>query len=99
MLSSHRDIAAAKKFFKQVMITSTLKPKIVTIDKHYISRNRGCIDFMIAADLNDGWYEDHSGNRKRRGQKRYSAILMCLQLRCLFGLKLRQSQDTLLSIK
>ena len=49
---------------------------------------------MIAADLGDGWYEDHSGNRKRGGQRRYSdkAILMCIQLRCLFGLKLRQSQ-------
>jgi transposase-like protein len=34
MLSSHRDIAAAKKFFKQVMINSALKPKIITTDKH-----------------------------------------------------------------
>ncbi len=34
MLSSHRDIAAAKKFFKQAMITSALKPKIITTDKH-----------------------------------------------------------------
>jgi transposase-like protein len=34
MLSSHRNIAAAKKFFKQAMITSALKPKIITTDKH-----------------------------------------------------------------
>ncbi|MFK7973295.1 MAG: transposase, partial [Rickettsiaceae bacterium] len=34
------------------------------------------------------------GNKKRGGQRRYSdkAILMCLQIRYLFGLKLRQSQ-------
>lgn len=59
-----------------------------------ILRNRGRIDFMIAEDLSDGWYEDNGGNKKRGGQKRYSdkAILMCLQIRCLFGLKLRQSQ-------
>ena len=57
-------------------------------------RNRGRIDFMIAADLRDGWYEDNGGNKKRGGQRRYSdkAILMCLQIRCLFELKLRQSQ-------
>jgi len=59
-----------------------------------ILRNRGRIDFMIAEDLSDGWYEDNGGNKKRGGQRRYSdkAILMCLQIRCLFGLKLRQSQ-------
>lgn len=59
-----------------------------------ILRNRGRIDFMIAEDLSDGWYEDNGGNKKRGGQRRYSdkAIFMCLQIRCLFGLKLRQSQ-------
>lgn len=59
-----------------------------------ILRNRGRIDFMIAEDLSDGWYEDNGGNKNRGGQRRYSdkAILMCLQIRCLFGLKLRQSQ-------
>ena len=59
-----------------------------------ILRNRGRIDFMIAEDLSDGWYEDNGGNKKRGGQRRYSdkAILMCLQIRYLFGLKLRQSQ-------
>ncbi|MFK7973649.1 MAG: transposase, partial [Rickettsiaceae bacterium] len=36
----------------------------------------------------------YDGNKKRGGQRRYSdkAILMCLQIRYLFGLKLRQSQ-------
>jgi IS5 family transposase len=59
-----------------------------------ILRNRGRIDFMIAEDLSDGWYEDNGGNKNRGGQRRYSdkAILMCLQIRYLFGLKLRQSQ-------
>ena len=59
-----------------------------------ILRNRGSIDFMIAENLRDGWYEDNSSDKKRGGQKRYSdkAILMCLQIRYLFGLKLRQSQ-------
>ena len=59
-----------------------------------ILRNRGRIDLMIAEDLSDGWYEDNGGNKKRGGQKRYSdkAIFMCLQIRYLFGLKLRQSQ-------
>jgi IS5 family transposase len=49
---------------------------------------------MIAEDLSDGWYEDNGGNKNRGGQRRYSdkAILMCLQIRYLFGLKLRQSQ-------
>ena len=59
-----------------------------------ILRNRGSIDFMIAEDLSNGWYEDNDGDRKRGGQKRYSdkAILMCLQIRYLLGLKLRQTQ-------
>jgi len=34
MLSSHRDIAAAKKFFQQIMVNLALKPKIITADKH-----------------------------------------------------------------
>jgi Transposase DDE domain len=59
-----------------------------------ILRNRGRIDFMIAEDLSDGWYENNVSNKKRGGQRRYSdkAIFMCLQIRYLFGLKLRQSQ-------
>ena len=59
-----------------------------------ILRNRGRIDFMIAKDLSDGWYEDIGNNKKRGGQRRYSdkAILMCFQIRYLFGLKLRQTQ-------
>lgn len=49
---------------------------------------------MIAENLSDGWYEYSGNNKKRGGQKRYSdkAILMCLEIRYLFGLKLRQSQ-------
>lgn len=60
-----------------------------------ILRNRGRIDFMIAEDLSDGWYEENNASsRKRGGQRRYSdrGIFMCLQIRYLFGLKLRQSQ-------
>ena len=37
-----------------------------------ILRNRGRIDFMIAEDLSDGWYEDHDDNKKRGGQIKYS---------------------------
>lgn len=57
-------------------------------------RNRGRIDFMIAEDLKAGWYEDPPERRKRGSQRLYSdkAILTCLQIRCLFGLKLRQTQ-------
>jgi len=59
-----------------------------------ILRNRGRIDFMISEDLSNEWYEDTGGNKRRGGQKRYSdkAIFMCVQIRYLFGLKLRQSQ-------
>ncbi len=59
-----------------------------------ILRNRGRIDFMIAEDLSEGWYEDHGSRRKRGGSRVYSdkAIFMCLQIRCLYILKLRQSQ-------
>jgi len=59
-----------------------------------ILRNRGRIDLMIAENLSDGWYEDIGNHRKRGGQRIYSdkAILICIQIRCLFGLKLRQAQ-------
>jgi hypothetical protein len=57
-------------------------------------RNRGRVDFMIASDLSEGWYEVSGNNKKRGGQRRYSdkAILLCLKIRCLFGLRLRQSE-------
>lgn len=56
-------------------------------------RNRGRIDFMIADDLSDNWYEQSTSRRCGR-QKKYSdlAILQCLQIRCLFGLRLRQTE-------
>lgn len=54
-----------------------------------ILRNRGRIDFMIASDLSDGWYEDNGGNKNRGGQRKYSdkAIFMCLQIRYLIWFK------------
>jgi transposase len=57
-------------------------------------RNRGRIDFMVAEDLSDGWYEDRHTYKRPGGQRRYSdkAIFMCLQIRYLFNLKLRQTQ-------
>ena len=57
-------------------------------------RRRGDIEFMIADNLSECWYEDRCLYRKRGGQRRYSdkAILMCLQIRYLFGLKLRQTE-------
>ena len=59
-----------------------------------ILRNRGRIDFMISRKLGDNWYEQNNGDKKRGGQRRYTdqAILVCLQIRCLFKLKLRQCQ-------
>ncbi|NRB10105.1 MAG: transposase [Rickettsiaceae bacterium] len=50
---------------------------------------------MISNNLGKGWYEQNTnGQRKRGGQKRYSdkAITICLQIRYMFGLKLRQTQ-------
>jgi transposase len=57
-------------------------------------RNRGRIDFMIAEDLINSWYDERPLYRKRGRQKKYSdlAILQFLQIRYLFGLKLRQTQ-------
>ena len=59
-----------------------------------ILRKRGRIDFMIAENLSNTWYEDSTNNRKVGRQRIYSdiAILQCLQIRYLFGLKLRQTQ-------
>ena len=55
-------------------------------------RNRGRIDFMIAKNLGENWYEQNNNEKKRGGQRRYSnqAILICLQIRYLFRLKLCQ---------
>jgi transposase len=49
---------------------------------------------MISENLSVGWFADSSGQRKRGGQMIYSdeAILSCLKIRYLFGLKLRQTQ-------
>lgn len=60
-------------------------------------RRRGRIDFMISANLSDGWYEDDCRNRNPERQKTYSnqAIIKVLQIRYLFGLKLRQIQGFL----
>jgi len=56
-------------------------------------RNRGRLDFMIAEDLVEVWYNKSSSNN--RGRPRiYSdkAIFICYQIRCLFGLRLRQTE-------
>lgn len=49
---------------------------------------------MIADDLSQGWYDEKRDKRKRGRQREYSdfAIEQCLKIRCLFGLKLRQTQ-------
>ncbi len=49
---------------------------------------------MVSENLSLGWYADSSGKKKRGGQTIYSdeAILSCLKIRYLFGLKLRQTQ-------
>jgi len=53
-----------------------------------ILRNRGRIDFMISNNLEKNWYEQNNNGKKRGGQRRYTdqAILVCLQIRCLFKL-------------
>ena len=57
-------------------------------------RNRGRLDFMIASNLAAGCYEDHEENRHRGRPRCYGdiAIVRCLEIRCLFGLKLCQTQ-------
>jgi hypothetical protein len=49
---------------------------------------------MVSENLSLGWYADSSGQKKRGGQMIYSdeAILSCLKIRYLFGLKIRQTQ-------
>jgi hypothetical protein len=71
------------------------KYKIINWSEYnYFLRNRGRIDFMIASNLAEGWYDEQGKKRKRGRARRYSdtAILRCLEIRCLFGLKLRQTQ-------
>ena len=57
-------------------------------------KNRGRLDFMIAEDLSEDWYEENIDNKKRGRQKEYSdlAIEQFLMIRCLFGLRLRQTE-------
>ena len=57
-----------------------------------ILRNRGRIDFMISDNLGKNWYEENNNNKQRGGQRKYSqqAIIICLKIRYLFKLKLRQ---------
>jgi hypothetical protein len=52
---------------------------------------------MISENLADSWYEDNPMNRNPGRQKIYSdqAIIQVLQIRYLFGLKLRQTQGFL----
>jgi hypothetical protein len=60
-------------------------------------RRRGRIDFMISENLCDGWYEGDRLDMKPGRPKTYSdqAIIQVLQIRYLFGLKLRQTQGFL----
>lgn len=57
-------------------------------------RKRGDISLVIAPDFASGWNSKSEGPRKRGRPEEYSekAILCCLQLRSLFGLKLRQTE-------
>lgn len=86
--------SAKKKPFSESRKKSNYK---ITNIKEYnnILRNRGRIDFMISSDLADGWYETYNEKCRNIGAQRiYSdkAIQICLEIRCLFGLKLRQTQ-------
>jgi len=57
-------------------------------------KNRGRLDFMISQDLSEGWHEKDIDNKTRGRQKKYSdlAIEQFLMIRCLFGLRLRQTE-------
>lgn len=60
-------------------------------------RRRGRIDFMISENLCEGWYEDDHLDKKPGRKKTYSdqAIIQVLEIRYLFGFKLRQTQGFL----
>lgn len=49
---------------------------------------------MISEDLSDGWYEGNIDNKNRGRQRKYSdlAIEQFLMIRCIFGLRLRQTE-------
>ena len=85
-----------KKPFSNSRINSKFK---VTNWSEYndFLRRRGRIDFMISENLCDGWYEDDRLDKKPGRRKTYSdqAIIQVLQIRYLFGLKLRQTQGFL----
>jgi hypothetical protein len=58
-------------------------------------RKRGNIEFMIASDLSEGWYEQSVANNRKRGRQRIfsdKAITCCLQIAYLCGFPLRQAQ-------
>ena len=52
---------------------------------------------MISENLCDGWYEDEHFDKKTGRRKTYSdqAIIQVLEIRYLFGLKLRQTEGFL----
>jgi transposase len=83
-----------KKPFSASRALSKFKISNYWSEYNEILKKRGRIDFMIAENLSKGWYDHSSITRKRGGQKRYSdkAIFMCLQIRYLFGLRLRQTE-------
>lgn len=85
-----------KKSFSNSRINSKFK---VTNWSEYndFLRRRGRIDFMISENLCNGWYEDDHLDKKPGRKKTYSdqSIIQVLEIRYLFGLKLRQTQGFL----
>lgn len=79
-----------KKPFSNSRINSKFKVTNWSEYNNFL-RRRGCIDFMISENLCDGWYEDDRFDKKPGRQKTYSdqATMQVLQIRDLFGLKLR----------
>ena len=57
-------------------------------------KNRGRLDFMISENLGEFWYEENIAYRKPGRQKEYSdlAIEQFIKIRCLLGLRLRQTE-------
>lgn len=49
---------------------------------------------MIAENLGEFWYEESGDYKRRRRQKKYSDLVIeqFIKIRCLFGLRLRQTE-------
>jgi IS5 family transposase len=63
-------------------------------------KKRGSLTLWIKADISKAWRHRHTGSRRRGGQLQYSqlAIELCLTLRKVYNLPLRQTEGFISSI-